>query len=187
MNNFRILVVDDDPVTRLLLKKALTRADYEVELAEDGLQALELISAFDFEVVITDLIMPGDLTGIDVLTEVKAKGKDTEVFLLTGYASVDTAVTAMKKGAADYLQKPVNIDEMLLRLGRIRELRALLKDAGDLREAMDVTEKTAGNTIQRLELMVVDLDNKLKRVKDILAREDHDVSQRVSMALRILT
>ncbi len=187
MNHLSILVVDDDPVTRLVLHKTLTKSAYDVDLAEDGVQALELISKRCYDVVLTDLKMPGGVSGIDVLEETKAKYNDTEVILITGYASVDTAVTAMKKGAADYLQKPINIDEVLLRLERIKKLKDLAKNAGDLREAMDITEKNAGETIQNLEITVADLEHKLSDIKRILSERDGDPDLQVDMALRILS
>ncbi len=187
MNKLKILVVDDDPVTRLMLSKTLSKAECEVDLAEDGVQAIELISRRFYDVVLTDLMMPGGADGIDVLEATKAQYKDTEVILITGYASVDTAVTAMKKGAADYLQKPINIDEVLLRLERISELKALAKNAGDLREAMDITEKNACDTIQSLEITVADLEHKLTDVKDILTERANDPDALVDMALEILS
>ncbi len=187
MENVRILIVDDDPVTRLLLKKTLTKADYEVVLAENGSQAIEHILGSHFDVVITDLIMPGGLDGIDVLEKVKSKNSDTEVFLLTAHATVDTAVTAMKKGAADYLQKPINIEELIVRLNRIGKMKALAKNAGDLREAMDITEKAAGQTIQDLEIMVSELDRKLSETKTILSDQNKDVYSRIHGALEILS
>ena len=187
MNNLNILVVDDDPVTRLLLHKTLTKAACDVELAENGVHALELISRRYYDVVLTDLKMPGGVDGIDVLEATKAKYNDSEVILITGHASVDTAVTAMKKGAADYLQKPINVDEVLLRLERIRALKTLAKNAGDLREAMDITEKNAGETIQNLEMTVNALEQKLSDIKKILAERDEDPDSRVDLALRILS
>ena len=75
------------------------------------------------------------------------------MIVITAHSSVDTAVDAMKKGAVDYLEKPVNFDELFLRLEKISEVKALMKNAGDLREAMDVTESSAAQTIQNLEII----------------------------------
>lgn len=187
MKNLNILVVDDDPVTRLMLRKTLTKSDCDVDVAEDGNQAIELISRRFYDVVLTDMMMPGGVDGIDVLAATKAKYSDTEVILITGYGSIDTAVTAMKKGASDYLQKPINIDEVLLRLAKIRKMKALAKSAGDLREAMAITEKNAGETIQQLEITVAELENKLADIKDILSKRYGDADERIDMALSILT
>jgi len=91
-------------------------------------------------------------------------GGRTEVILITAFASVENAVEAMRKGAADYLQKPINHDELMLRLEKISSMNALIKNAGDLREAMDVTEQNAAATIQNLEMEISRLNRKLSEV-----------------------
>lgn len=189
MNNLKILVVDDDPVTRLMLKKTLSKFECKVDTVEDGIKAVERLSSHYYDVVLTDLMMPGGIDGIGVLDAVKEKYNNTEVILITGFASVDTAITAMKKGAADYLQKPINIDEVILRLKRVARLKSLAKDAGDLREAMDITERNAGETIQTLELAVSELEHKLTNIKDLLTERERgeDADSIVDSALRILT
>ncbi len=189
MNNLKILVVDDDPVTRLMLKKSLVKFECEVDTAEDGVKAVELLSSHYYDVVLTDLMMPGGIDGIGVLEAVKEKYDDTEVILITGFASVDTAVSAMKKGASDYLQKPINIDEVILRLEKVAKLKSLAKNAGDLREAMDITEKNAGETIQTLEFAVSELEHKLTDIKELLTENENgeDADSIVNLALRMLT
>jgi len=187
MNNFRILVVDDDPVTRLLLEKKLTKADYEVSTAESGTKAIDLLSRQYFDVVLTDLMMPGGVDGIGVLESAQSKYSRTEVILITAYASVDNAVEAMKKGATDYLQKPINFEELMLRLEKISNLKKLTKAAGDLREAMDVTERNASLTIQDLEMTVSQLQNKLADIKQVLSKNGIDASKRVMTAQEILS
>jgi two-component system, OmpR family, response regulator len=177
MDRLKILVVDDDPTTLLILEKNLKKVEYNVETAQDGNEAFNLISKYSYDVVLTDLIMPG-LDGIGLLEAVKAKHSRTEVILLTAHASVDSAVEAMKKGAADYLQKPVNTDELLLRLDKISNMKALLKNVGDLRDAMDVTERSAGETIQDLEMRVTQLQNKISEMKNILSDEHIDLDGR---------
>jgi len=183
MSNLKILVVEDDPVTRLLLKKKLKQAEYDIETAENGDKAIALISKYGYDVVLTDLMMPGRTDGISVLEAVKEKDYKTEVILLTAYASVDNAVEAMKKGAADYLQKPINFDELMLRLEKIGELKMLLKSAGDLRNAMDVTESNAAQTIQALEIRVSQLQRKLSEIEKVLSDRSDDPGERIRMAL----
>ena len=187
MNKLSILVVDDDPVTLNVIEKRLVKAGYEVETAKSGDEAVELVVRRCFDVVVTDLMMPGGMDGIDVLDASKIKCNETEVVLITGHATVDNAVEAMKKGAIDYLQKPVNFDELMLRLQRISTLKSLRKDACDLREAMDVTEFTAAQTIRDLETMVSDLrDSCLSAVK-LLADQNVDVNDRVRKAIQVLS
>ena len=186
MSNLKILAVDDDPITRLLLEKKLKKAEYEVETAKDGVEAVRLISKSYYDVVLTDLIMPGGIDGIGVLETVKKTQSRTEVILLTAYASVDNAVEAMKKGAANYLQKPINFDELLLQLDKINTLNRLVKNAGDLREAMDVTEKNAAQTIQYLEIGVSQLQDQLSEARRILSKQNIDSATRIAMAIDIM-
>ena len=187
MNKLSILVVDDDPVTLNVIEKRLVKAGYEVETAKSGDEAAELVVKHCFDVVVTDLMMPGGMDGIDVLEATKIKCNETEVILVTGHATVDNAVEAMKKGAIDYLQKPVNFDELMLRLQRICILKSLKKDACDLREAMDVTENTAAQTIHELEIMVSELRDSCAMAAKILADQGLDVNERVQKAHEVLS
>ncbi|WDN88163.1 hypothetical protein BuS5_01131 [Desulfosarcina sp. BuS5] len=165
MNSLKILVVDDDPSTRLLLKKWLEKEDFDVETAVNGTEAVGLISEHYYDVVLTDLMMPGGVDGLGVLDAARETHDGrTEVILITAFASVENAVAAMRKGAADYLQKPINHDELMLRLEKISSMKALIKNACDLREAMDVTEQNAAATIQNLEMEISRLNKKLSEV-----------------------
>jgi DNA-binding NtrC family response regulator len=183
MQSLKILVVDDDPVTRSLLTKRLAKADYEVELAENGIDAVRMIAAKHYDVVLTDLMMPGGVDGIGVLESAKENNLKTEVVLITAHGSIDNAIVAMKKGAVDYLQKPINFDELFLRLEKIRNIKHLMKNANDLREAMDVTEQTSSETIQTLELHVADLEEQLSRMRTILSQQDLAAEERIQLAL----
>jgi two-component system OmpR family response regulator len=182
MNNLRILVVDDDPVTRALLQKRLTKEAYEVATADDGVTAVERIANEFYDVILTDLMMPGGVDGIAVLETAKKKNIRTEVILITAHASLDNAIEAMKKGAADYLQKPINLDELIMRLQKIGNLKMLLKNACDLRDAMDATEQASAQTIQTLELAVAELEGRLAEIKSILTQEDAPLKERIALA-----
>ncbi len=183
MLSLKILVVDDDPVTRSLLMKRLVKAEYEVEVAENGIEAIRMIAAKHYDVVLTDLMMPGGVDGIGVLESAKEKNLKTEVVLITAHGSIDNAIVAMKKGAVDYLQKPINFDELFLRLEKIQNIKHLMKNANDLREAMDVTEQTSSETIQNLELTVADLEDQLSTIKTILSKENLAAEERIQLAL----
>jgi two-component system, OmpR family, response regulator len=183
MQALKILIVDDDPVTRSLLSKRLTKGgEYEVEAAENGVEAVRMIAQNYYDVVLTDLMMPGGVDGIGVLETAKEKNLKTEVILITAHGSIDNAIVAMKKGAVDYLQKPINFDELFLRLEKIQNLKHLMKNASDLREAMEITEQTSGETIQNLEMVVADLENRLTQIKTILVQEDLPAEERIRMA-----
>ena len=184
MSTLNILVVDDDPVTRSLLTKKLTKAEYRVAAAEDGVEAVRLIATQHFDVVLTDLKMPGGVDGIGVLESAKENDIKTDVILITAHGSIDNAILAMKKGASDYLQKPINFDELFIRLEKILTLKHLMKNASDLREAMEVTEQTSGETIQNLELTVADLEQQMANLKSILSRADISAEERIQLALK---
>ena len=183
MQALKILVVDDDPVTRNLLTKKLNKADYEVVAADDGVEAVRLIASQHFDVVLTDLMMPGGVDGIGVLETAKENNIKTDVILITAHGTIDNAILAMKKGATDYLQKPINFDELFLRLEKIQTLKHLMKNASDLREAMEVTEQASGETIQHLELTVAELESHLADMKSILTRSDISAEERIKLAL----
>lgn len=185
MHSLTILVVDDDPVTRNLLQKRLSKENYAIELAEDGVQAVRLLQKKHYDVVLTDLKMPGGVDGIGVLETAKEASLKTEVILITAHASVGNAIEAMKKGAVDYLEKPINFDELLMRLQKVRNTTALIKNASDLREAMNVTEQTSAETIQHLELLSAEYLERLERIQAILKDEDLSPADKVKQALDV--
>jgi len=187
MDNLKILIVEDDPVTLKLIEKRLMKVGYKVETAKSGVEAVDLVSTRFFDVVVTDLMLPGGVDGIDTLEAIKAKWPETEVILITAHATVDSAVEAMKKGAVDYLQKPINFDELILRLQRISTLKSLAKDANDFREAMNVTEKSAAKTIQDLEIMVSELQQSCLSAKNLLSDQDIEINERVRKAIEVLS
>lgn len=184
MQALKILVVDDDPVTRSLLTKRLAKDDYHVETAASGVDAVRMITHAYYDVILTDLMMPGGVDGIGVLETAKENNLKTEVILITAHGTIDTAIMAMKKGANDYLQKPINMDELILRLAKIQNLKHLMKNASDLRIAMEATEQASGETIQNLEMAVADLEQRLSAVRAALERKDLPAEERIAMALK---
>jgi DNA-binding NtrC family response regulator len=111
MTKGRILVVDDDPSLRRVLQVQLEQQGYEVAVAASAQQTLSVLELRPFDLVITDLKMPG-LCGLELLKHARSKYPQTIVIMLTAFGTVDTAVEAMKAGAYDYLTKPVHPDEM---------------------------------------------------------------------------
>lgn len=183
MQALRILAVDDDPVTRSLLSTRLTKEEYQIDTAENGVEAIRMIAHQFYDVILTDLMMPGGVDGIGVLESAKENSFKTEVILITAHGSIDNAIVAMKKGAVDYLQKPINFDELFIRLAKIQNVKHLMKNASDLREAMDVTEQASGETIQNLEMVVANLQERVTAIKSILAQTDTSADDRIQMAL----
>jgi DNA-binding NtrC family response regulator len=111
MSKARILVVDDASQARAALSELLRVEGYAVETAADGFKALGKLADFAPDVVLTDLKMPG-MDGIELLRKIRSQDVDVCVLIMTGFASVDSAVTAMKDGAADYLTKPLDLAEL---------------------------------------------------------------------------
>ena len=132
----RILIVDDEPRILLLMKGLLKTNGYEVETAKDGAAALEIVRAGGVDIVVTDLRMQ-PMDGMALFREVHAASPDIPVILLTAYASVETAIDAMKSGIFDYLTKPFKVEDMLACLKRaeekIRRSAAVATDSGPLR------------------------------------------------------
>jgi len=125
-----ILVVDDEKITRMNLEHVLTKEGYEVATASDGLEALGYLEKQAFDVVITDLKME-KVDGIQVLEKAKRKNADTEVIVITGYATVPAAVSAMQKGSYHFLAKPLKLDEIRETvLKAIRPKRERLENRG---------------------------------------------------------
>ena len=115
----RILVVDDEKEIREMLLKALTRlTEFRVELAGDGEEALKKIEQEDFDLVLTDLKMPKK-DGLQLVSDIAKSKPETLTVLMTGHGTIDSALEAMKQGASDYLLKPLNLDEMIVRLRKV--------------------------------------------------------------------
>jgi two-component system alkaline phosphatase synthesis response regulator PhoP len=129
----RILVVDDEGAIRYSITKTLQRVGYQVEAAASGEEALEQLENQEFDVVLTDIRMPG-ISGVDLLARIKEKSTDTSVILMTGYASLNSAVESLRLGAHDYLVKPSSSRDIrdsvargLERARNMRRRRNLLK------------------------------------------------------------
>jgi len=115
----RILVVDDEKEIREFLSKALTRiAGYHVEMAEDGEDALKKIEQDKLDLILTDLKMP-KMDGLKLITEIAKTKPEILTILMTGHGTIDSALEAMKRGASDYLTKPINLDELVLRIQKV--------------------------------------------------------------------
>ena len=132
MSGERVLVVDDDDVARRTITRLLKKNGYDVSSARNGRQALSLLARKVFQVVLTDLVMD-DLSGMDVLEGAKKHCPTAEVILITGHASIASAVEAMRKGAYHYLEKPFRPTEVEHLIARAVEKQRLLRQVEDLK------------------------------------------------------
>ncbi len=120
----RVLVVDDEEPLRRLLKKELSRKGFSAEVAPDGRQALDLLKNSTYDVILLDIMMPG-VNGIEVMKKLREDSSAPAIIVLTGKATVETAVEAMKNGAYDYLTKPYKLDELIIIINRAYEFSRL--------------------------------------------------------------
>ena len=122
-----LLLVEDKPELRAMLRKALERSGYSVEEAADGTSAIAKIRARRFLLILTDLKLPGS-SGLDILRESKQADPSVPVILITAFGSIEEAVTAMKEGAFDFIQKPVDLEHLNLLVARAAREQELLRE-----------------------------------------------------------
>ena len=144
MTERRILVVEDDPILRRFVADVLKRKGCDVTSVENGMAALEEIDKKQFHLVISDLKMQG-MDGLELLTRVKKMVPTTEVIIITAYGSVSSAVEAMKKGAFDYITKPIELEELDIVIDRVFEHQKLLDENRFLKE--ELTKSAVSNNI----------------------------------------
>ena len=138
----RVLVVDDEEIVVRSCLRALADSGYRTEAVQSGAEALAKIADGAYDVLVLDIMMP-KMDGIEVLRRVKETHPDVEVIMITGLSQIETAVSAMKLGAFDYLSKPFDPDELKLAVARAMERRRLLQE--------NLTLKSEASSRYRLE------------------------------------
>jgi DNA-binding NtrC family response regulator len=159
----RILVVDDDRAFRVAARTLLQDEGYELHLAANGEEALRLLDEQPVDLVLSDLVM-GSMTGLALLGRIRARDPELPVIMVTGFASIQTAVEAMRLGASDYLTKPHNNEELLIKIRRTLAARQKDREIISLREALSSTY-SFGNLITRSDRMRAVLDQ-VRQVAD---------------------
>lgn len=139
MNKGKILVVDDDAFFRTLASDILKNGGYSVKTASSGREALSLIENEGFDVVLTDLVMP-DMDGMAVLEKTKQHDIFIDVIMVTGHGTIETAITAMRSGASDYIRKPLHEDELLLTVASCIEKKKLLEENQEMKQSLQLFE-----------------------------------------------
>jgi DNA-binding NtrC family response regulator len=127
MQDFPILFVDDDQQILDVVSTYLRRNGYSIDAVSSGLLALEKIKQCDYAAIFTDLIMP-EISGLDLLKTAREINPATEVVIVTGYGTIESAIEALKRGSYDYLQKPINFERLKILIDRIIEKRKLLQE-----------------------------------------------------------
>jgi DNA-binding NtrC family response regulator len=187
----RVLLADDERSIAITLADDLKRAGHKVRVVHDGVAAQAAAAEEPFDVLVTDIQMPG-LSGLKLLEAVKARTPATEVVVITGYATIESAVEAIRKGAFDYIRKPFENEEILVALQKIEEIRRLKDENERLREELGRPtglEGIVGSSpaMQRVLERIRTLADRDARVlitgesgtgKERIARVIHDTSRR---------
>jgi CheY-like chemotaxis protein len=172
--SLKILIVDDEEQIRYMVADALNNFGYSSEQAESVARAMEMLQSDPYDVIITDKNMPdaegNPEGGLTLLRDVKAVRPYTEVIMMTGYATIETAVEAMKLGAFDYLIKPFSINDLKEKIDRIAEYKSFLSSEFNLRMYKNIHNALLAALENRDDLP----DEKLKELlKSLGARIDH--------------
>jgi len=149
MDNVRILIIDDEKVIREGVGRAFSKRGYEIIKAEDGNRGLELLQEHDFNIVLTDLMMPG-IDGFAVLDWIREHQPHVEVIVITGFATVAKAVTAMKQGAFDFVGKPFTPDYIRVVVDRAIDKLSLKAETEQLREEKKIGLEAIDKSQSRL-------------------------------------
>jgi two-component system nitrogen regulation response regulator NtrX len=182
-----LLLVDDDPNTLASLARAFRLAGYEAAVCDSATRALEMIRAQRFDVIFSDVVMPGK-DGISLLEDLKASGVTTPVVMISGQANVELAVRATRLGAVDFLEKPLSTEKLLVTVENVLRLRRLEEENRDLRGRLGKHEMIwAGPVMQQLLAQVERVAASESRVaiqgetgtgKELVARAIHQKSAR---------
>ena len=156
-----ILFVDDEEVIRTSFTRELQAAHFAVTAAADGSEAVAALRAVQFDLVITDLMMPG-LDGFGVLKAAKELSPQTSVIILTGYGDMRAAIDALRLGADDFTLKPCEMEELLFRIGRCLEKRSLLQQLAA--QNRQLTEEIVRR--QQTEALLVESENRFRLALD---------------------
>ncbi len=189
----KILIIDDEKAIRNALREILEYESFEITEAEDGPTALKITEKETFDIIFCDVKMPR-MDGIEVLAKLKEKGIETPVIIITGHGNVDTAVDALKKGAYDFLQKPLDLNRILVTVRNASNQQALQKETKTLRKKIN---KSAGSNIVGESAAIGEIKKMIDTVaptearvlitggngsgKELVARQLHEKSERASM------
>ncbi|MGB3647400.1 MAG: response regulator, partial [Desulfobulbales bacterium] len=191
MKKAQILIVDDEKIALRNLEHIMKKEGYDVVTTQSGSQAIKMIEQSaenEFDVVLTDLKMPG-MDGMEVLAQTKRLFPDTEVIMVTGYATMDSAIEAVKAGAYHYVSKPFELDEVRRVVNKAMEKRLLKLENRRLREKLDgingvniITEDTEMRKILRTAKQIAQSDISILITgesgtgKELMARFIHEHS-----------
>ena len=151
----KILVIDDEAAIRNTLKEILEYEKHEVDIAKNGFEGIDFIEKNKYDIVLCDIKMP-KMDGIEMLEKVHETHADIPVVMITGHGSVDTAVEALKKGAYDFIEKPLDLNRLLVTIRNATEKKDLVKETKKLKRRINKTYEMVGNSdkIQKIKNMI---------------------------------
>ena len=187
----KVLIIDDERSIRNTLKEILEFEGHQITLAEDGAAGLETASAGSFDVIFCDIKMPG-MDGVEVLDKLAESGNETPVVMISGHGSIDTAVECIKKGAFDFIQKPLDLNRILITLKNATDKGSLVRETKILKKKVGGVQEIIGESpaIVRIKNMIDRVAPTDARVlitgangtgKELVARWLHEKSDRASM------
>lgn len=187
----KILVIDDERAIRNTLKEILEYEKHEVDLAEDGPTGIELFQKGCYEAVLCDIKMP-QMDGIEVLEKLQEHSSETPVIMISGHGNIDTAVDAIKKGAFDFIEKPLDLNRILITIRNATDKTVLIKETKSLKKKVNKTFDIVGDSpaIQRVKDVIERVAPTEARVlitgsngtgKELVARWLHEKSNRAEM------
>ncbi|MGM0621196.1 MAG: sigma-54-dependent transcriptional regulator [Bacteroidota bacterium] len=186
----KILVIDDERSIRNTLKDILEYEKYEVDLAEDGKKALEIVKNAEYDIVLCDIKMPG-MDGIEVLEQLQEMTPDTPVVMISGHGNIDTAVESIKKGAYDFIEKPLDLNRLLITIRNAMDKSTLVNETKILKKKVSkkyeiIGESPAIKKVIEMADRVAPTDARVLITgangtgKELVARRIHDQSNRSS-------
>jgi len=186
-----ILVIDDEKSIRNTLQEVLEYEHHKVELATNGPEGIELFSGSSFDVVLCDIKMPG-MDGIETLENLMMKSRETPVIMISGHGNIDTAVEAIKKGAYDFIEKPLDLNRLLVTIRNATERTELVTETRNLKRKINKAYDIVGESqaILKVKEMIERVAPTDARVlitgengtgKELVARWLHEKSQRAGM------
>jgi DNA-binding NtrC family response regulator len=186
----KILVIDDERSIRNTLKDILEYEKYEVDLAEDGKKGLEMVKQTGYDIILCDIKMPG-MDGIEVLEQLNVMAPDSPVVMISGHGNIDTAVESIKKGAYDFIEKPLDLNRLLITIRNAMDKSTLVNETKILKKKVSKKYEIIGNSpaIKKVIEMADRVAPTDARVlitgangtgKELVARRIHDQSSRSS-------
>lgn len=167
----KVLIVDDDPGIRSTISELIQELGFGTETASDGLDALEVLDSGPFLCVFTDIMMP-NMSGLELIRRIKARDVSLPIIVITGYASVEIAIDAMKCGASDFISKPFKVKQIEILLNKVMREKSLLEENRRFSDALHL-HRLIDNLVGQLEdkkeeiLSLKEISDRIIRLKGI--------------------